>query len=71
MPINKNAFIRYKALDKCFRNFGKRYFMEDLIEACNEAIYEFEGSLEGIKKRQIFKALNFKHGYLLVGVLFA
>lgn len=59
MPINKNAFIRYKALDKCFRNFGKRYFMEDLIEACNEAIYEFEGNKEGIKKRQIFNDIRF------------
>jgi len=59
MATNKHAIIRYQALDKCFRNIGKRYFMEDLIEACNQAIYEFTGSNEGIKKRQIFEDIKF------------
>lgn len=59
MATNKHAIIRYQALDKCFRNIGKRYFMDDLIEACNQAIYEFTGSNEGIKKRQIFEDIKF------------
>ena len=44
MATNKHAIIRYQALDKCFRNIGKRYFMDDLIDACNQAIYEFTES---------------------------
>ncbi len=59
MATNKHAIIRYQALDKCFRNTGKRYFMEDLLEACNQAIYEFTGSNEGIKRRQIFEDIKF------------
>ena len=34
MATNKNALIRYKILDTCFRNPGKKYFIEDLIEKC-------------------------------------
>lgn len=59
MATNKHATIRYHALDKCFGNFGRRYYIEDLIEACNNAIYEFSGSVDGIKRRQIFDDLIF------------
>ena len=59
MATNKHAIIRYQALDKCFRNSGRRYFMEDLIDACNEAIYNFTGSTDGIKKRQVFQDIKF------------
>lgn len=38
MATNKNAFVRYKILDSCFRNFGKRYFIENLIEKCNKEL---------------------------------
>lgn len=43
MSTNKNAIIRYQALDRCFRRTGKKYFIEDLIEACNEALYDYNG----------------------------
>jgi predicted DNA-binding transcriptional regulator YafY len=33
--------------------------MEDLIEACNYAIYEYTGSETGIKRRQIFEDIKF------------
>lgn len=59
MATNKHATIRFQALDKCFRNSGKRYYMEDLIEACNYAIYEYTGSETGIKRRQIFEDIKF------------
>jgi predicted DNA-binding transcriptional regulator YafY len=59
LATNKHAIIRYQALDKCFRNIGKRYFMDDLIEACNQVIYEFTGSSDGVKKRQIFEDIKF------------
>ncbi|WP_055445544.1 helix-turn-helix transcriptional regulator [Lacinutrix himadriensis] len=59
MSTNKNAIIRYQALDKCFRNTGKRYYIEDLLEACNNALYEFDYNSEGIKKRQLYDDLRF------------
>lgn len=59
MSTNKHAIIRYQTLDKCFRNPGRRYYMEDLIEACNKSIYEFTGSDIGIQKRQIFEDIKF------------
>lgn len=59
MATNKHAVIRYQTLDKCFRNPGRRYYMDDLIEACNNSIYEFTGSDIGIKRRQIFEDLKF------------
>ena len=31
MPVNKHALIRYHALDKCFSNFARRFYIEDLI----------------------------------------
>ena len=58
MPINKNAMIRYQALDKCFSNFNRQYFIKDLIEACNEKLLEFTGS-GGISRRQIFDDIRF------------
>ncbi len=59
MATNKHAVIRYQALDKCFSNFGRRFYIDDLIEACNNAIYEFSGSEDGIKRRQLFEDIKF------------
>lgn len=59
MATNKNAIIRYQALDKCFRNTGKRYNINDLIASCNQALNDFNGETDGIKRRQIYDDINF------------
>lgn len=59
MATNKHATIRYHTLDQCFSNFGRRYYIEDLIEACNESIYEYSGTQEGVRRRQIFDDIKF------------
>jgi len=59
MATNKNATIRFQALDKCFSNTGKRYYIEDLLEACNKALLEYDNSSEGIKKRQLYDDIRF------------
>lgn len=59
MATNKHAIIRYQTLDKCFRNPGRKYFIDDLISECNKAIHDFSGNPEGIKRRQIYDDLNF------------
>ncbi len=59
MATNKHATIRYHSLDKCFSNFGRKFFIEDLIDACNVELYEFEGIEDGVKRRQVFDDINF------------
>jgi predicted DNA-binding transcriptional regulator YafY len=45
MPHIKNALIRYRILDKCFRNKYKPYpSKQDLREACEESLF---GSIDG------------------------
>ena len=53
MPVSKNALIRYKTIDRCLRNRYRRWTLEDLIEACSEALYEYEGRDEGVSRRTI------------------
>lgn len=53
MAITKNPLIRYKILDKCFRNPYKNYYFETLLQTVNETLYEITGDEEGIKTRQL------------------
>jgi predicted DNA-binding transcriptional regulator YafY len=59
LSTNKHAIIRYQTLDKCFRNVGRNYAIEDLVEECNKSIYEYTGKEEGIKKRQLYDDIRF------------
>jgi predicted DNA-binding transcriptional regulator YafY len=59
MAINKNALLRYKVLDKCFGNPGKRYFIEDLVAACDELLREIDPASRGISRRQILADIRF------------
>lgn len=54
MPPNKSPLTRYKILDACFRNPGKRYFIEDLIIECDKILLEINPDSKGISRRQIF-----------------
>ncbi len=58
MPTNKNAAIRYQALDKCFRDRRHRYYIDDLIDACDEALLYYNG-VGGVSRRQIFDDIKF------------
>ena len=59
MAINKNAFIRYQILDKCFRNTSKRYSTKELLLAINEVLLEVDPDSNGIQKRQLYKDIEF------------
>jgi predicted DNA-binding transcriptional regulator YafY len=59
MSTNKHAIIRYQTLDRCFRNPGRTYYIDDLIQACNDAIYEYSGIEDGVKRRQILDDIKF------------
>ena len=53
MPVSKNALIRYKTIDRCLQNHYRRWTLEDLIDACSDALYELEGRDEGVSKRTV------------------
>ncbi|AZA55585.1 helix-turn-helix transcriptional regulator [Chryseobacterium sp. G0201] len=53
MSSNKNALIRYKTLDKCLKNKYKQYTLDDLIDECSEALFEFEGKESFVSKRTV------------------
>lgn len=59
MAINKNALIRYQVLDRCFRNNGRMFFLEDLLEECNKALLELNPDGDGIEKRQLYYDIRF------------
>jgi len=59
MAITKNPLIRYKVLDNCFRNTGRKYYIEDLIDACNEVLSETNLDSNGISLRQIRSDIAF------------
>ena len=53
MPVNKNALIRYKTIDRCLRNRFRRWTIDDLTEACSDALYEMEGIMKGVSVRTV------------------
>ena len=67
MATNKHAIIRYQALDKCFSNRYKKYYIEDLIDECNKALQEFYITKEDkvndiehyVKRRTIFEDIKY------------
>lgn len=42
MPINRNAILRYKTIDRLLQN-GRKVTLDELIDACNDALYETNG----------------------------
>lgn len=59
MAQNKNAQIRYKALDKCFSNQYKKFYIADLIEYCSNILSEHYGQQTSVSRRQIFDDIDF------------
>ena len=53
MATNKNALIRYRTIDKCLQNHYRKWTLEDLIQACSDALYEYEGRTVNVSKRTV------------------
>ena len=59
MAGNKHALTRYRVLDACFSNWIRKYYAEDLIAKCNEALAErYPSGDVGISRRTFFDDLN-------------
>lgn len=53
MPANKNALIRYRTIDNCLRNRYRRWTLDDLVQACCDALYDMEGIKKGVCARTV------------------
>lgn len=53
MPVNKNALIRYKTIDRCLRSTYRRWTIDDLVEACSNALFELAGIASGVSLRTV------------------
>ncbi len=59
MPISKNAWIRYQALDRCFGSRVKKYYIGDLIEACTADLEEHGLGKTSISRRQVLEDIKY------------
>ncbi len=53
MATNKNALIRYRTIDKCLQNRSRKWTLDDLIQSCSDALYEYEGKDSYVSKRTV------------------
>lgn len=51
MPLNRATLIRISTIDKCLQNHFRRWTINDLIEACTDALAEFEGRRNPVSRR--------------------
>ena len=59
MPTNKNALLRYKVLDRCFKNKFKKCTLDDLHNEVLKALKEEKGENATISKRMIQRDIQF------------
>ena len=53
MPLDKNKIQRFQVLDRCFADWHKMYFVEDLQEACRKALQERDALHPDVSRRTI------------------
>jgi predicted DNA-binding transcriptional regulator YafY len=59
MATNKHAQIRYKVLDSCFRNTGRNYTFDELMDSVNDALSDFDPKSGGIGVRTLREDIAF------------
>lgn len=51
MPLNRSTLIRISTIDKCLQNRYRRWTIDDLIDACSDALAEYEGRSNRVSRR--------------------
>lgn len=54
MPKNKLASFRYRVINSCLRNTGRKWTLQDLIDELSEQLYQNFGIDKGISRRTVF-----------------
>lgn len=58
MPLNKNASFRYRVINECLRNTGRRWTFDDLLEYISEKLFEEFDIEKGISPRQLAEDIH-------------
>lgn len=59
MAKSKHAFSRYKILNDCFSNPGRRFTIDQLVEHVNDVLLDQYDLERGVSKRQIYEDIRF------------
>ncbi|MDE7414490.1 MAG: WYL domain-containing protein [Muribaculaceae bacterium] len=51
MPLNRSTLIRISTIDRCLQNHYRRWTIDDLIDACTDALAEYEGRCNRVSRR--------------------
>lgn len=51
MPLNRSTLIRISTIDRCLQNRYRRWTINDLIDACTDALAEYEGRSNPVSRR--------------------
>ena len=51
MPLNRATLIRISTIDRCLQNRYRRWTINDLIDACTDALAEYEGRSNPVSRR--------------------
>ncbi len=65
MPKNLNALIRYKQIDTCLRNRFRKWTVDDLRDACTEALGEHRGRYQRIAESTVRDDIRVMRGDIL------
>lgn len=64
MARNKHQAVRIRVLDQCFRNRNRQYTIDDLVDACNDAIGDIYGGSISVRTiRDDIKFMRDSQGY--------
>jgi len=61
MPQNKSTLIRLRTIDSCLRRRYKKWTLEDLRQACEDALYDMEG-IDYVSKRTTQRDIELMRG---------
>ncbi|MCA1762898.1 MAG: WYL domain-containing protein, partial [Flavobacteriales bacterium] len=59
MPTTKNAYLRYRTLDRLFRDGSRKYSFKDLLNKVNEALRMEDSQAAGVAVRQLRNDIKF------------
>lgn len=54
MPKNKLASFRYRVINNCLRNTGRKWSLQNLIDEISEQLFENFGIEKGVSRRTVF-----------------
>jgi predicted DNA-binding transcriptional regulator YafY len=52
MPLNRNTLMRIRTIDACLQRRYRKWTIEDLRQACEDALYDYEG-IDGVSLRTV------------------